>query len=345
MIPAPFEYFAPKSLDEALRLVERHGDEARLLAGGHSLLPLMKLRLAAPRFVIDLGRLRGLRYIREDRDRIAIGALSTHAEIESSALLREKAPLLAETAAEIGDVQVRNRGTLGGSLAHADPAADYPAAVLALDAELVAVSTAGSRTIPARDFFVDLMTTLLRPGEILTEVRVPILPRRSGAAYCKLPQPASGFAIVGAAARIALDAKGKAEAVALGITGLAPRAYRAAAVEQALEGKKLNPILIVAAAAKVAEGVEPLSDLHASASYRREAAVVLARRALDLAFARARAVKPPRAAKPAPRPAPRRARKVRKPRKPRAARPARKARVARRPRKPRAARAKRRKKR
>jgi aerobic carbon-monoxide dehydrogenase medium subunit len=301
MIPAPFEYFAPKSLDEALRLVDRHGDEARVLAGGHSLLPLMKLRLAAPRFVIDLGRLRGLRYIREDGDRIAIGALATHAEIEASPLLRQKAPLLAETAAEIGDVQVRNRGTMGGSLAHADPAADYPAAILTLDAEIVAASTGGSRTIPARDFFVDLMTTQLRPGEILTEVRVPVLGRRSGTAYRKLHQPASGFAVVGAAARISLGAKGKAETVALGITGLAAKAYRAASVEQALQGKKLNPKLIAAAAARVADGVEPLSDLHASASYRREAAAVLARRALDAALARARAPKPRRLVRPAPR--------------------------------------------
>jgi aerobic carbon-monoxide dehydrogenase medium subunit len=301
MIPAAFEYFAPKSLEEALRLIDRHGDEARLLAGGHSLLPLMKLRLAAPRFVIDLGRLRALRYIREERGWIAVGALTTHAEIEASPVLRQKAPLLPETAAEIGDVQVRNRGTIGGSLAHADPAADYPAAILALDAEIVAASTGGSRTIPARDFFVDLMTTQLRPGEILTEVRVPILRRRSGSAYRKLPQPASGFAVVGAAACVSLDAKGRAEAVALGITGVAARAYRAASVEQALQGKKLHAKLIAAAAGKAAEGVEPLSDLHASAGYRREAAAVLARRALEAALARAGAPKLRRKARPAPR--------------------------------------------
>jgi aerobic carbon-monoxide dehydrogenase medium subunit len=291
MIPAPFEYFSPKSLEEALRLLERHGDEAKLLAGGHSLLPLMKLRLAAPRFVIDLGRLRGLRYIREDEGRIALGALTTHAEIEASELLERKAPLLAETAAEIGDVQVRNRGTIGGSLAHADPAGDYPAAVLALDAEIIATSSAGSRTIPAGEFFVDLMTTQLRPGEILTEIRLPIDGRRTGAAYRKLHQPASGFAIVGAAARVTLDAKGKAAAVALGITGLAAKAYRAQAAEQALVGKKLNPKLIAAAAARVADGVEPLSDIHASANYRREVAAVLARRALETALARAQGKK------------------------------------------------------
>jgi len=170
MIPAPFEYHAPKTLEEALRLMERHGDEAKLLAGGHSLLPLMKLRLAMPRYVVDLGRLKGLSYIREENGRIAIGALTTHAEIEHSSLLAAKCPLLSETAAEIGDVQVRNRGTLGGTLAHADPAADYPAALLALDAEIVVASTADARTIPARDFFVDMMTTQLRPGEIIEYV-------------------------------------------------------------------------------------------------------------------------------------------------------------------------------
>ena len=168
MIPAQFEYVAPKTLEDALHLIERHGDEAKILAGGHSLLPLMKLRLAQPRYVIDIGRLRNMNYIREENGRIAIGALTTHSEIESSTLLRAKCPLLAETAAVIGDVQVRNRGTLGGSLAHADPAADYPAAVLALNVEIIAASTAGTRTIPVSEFFLDMLTTALRPGEILS---------------------------------------------------------------------------------------------------------------------------------------------------------------------------------
>ncbi len=159
MIPAPFEYHAPKTLEEALRLVERHGDEAKVLAGGHSLLPLMKLRLASPRFIVDIGRLRGMSYIREEDGRIAIGALTTHADIEHSVLVQKRCALLAETAGQIGDVQVRNRGTLGGSLAHADPAADYPASILALDAEIVVASSSGTRTIAAREFFVDMLTT------------------------------------------------------------------------------------------------------------------------------------------------------------------------------------------
>ncbi len=291
MIPAPFEYHAPKTLEEALRLLERHGDEAKVLAGGHSLLPLMKLRLAAPRYVIDLGRLRGMSYIREENGQIAIGALTTHAEVETSALLLMRCPLLPETAAEIGDVQVRNRGTLGGSLAHADPAADYPAAILALDAEIIAASTDGTRAIPAHEFFVDMLTTQLRPGEILSQVRLPRLAPRTGMAYCKLHQPASGFAIVGVAARVTLGKGGKIDSAAVGVTGVGPKAYRAKAVEKSLYGKKPTPKLLAEAARLAAQGVEPLSDLHASAEYRREMAVVFARRALERAVARAKGKK------------------------------------------------------
>ena len=291
MIPSPFEYHAPKTLEEALRLVERHGDEAKVLAGGHSLLPLMKLRLAAPRYVIDLGRLRGMSYIRQEGSYIAIGALTTHTEVETSALLRAKCPLLPEAAAEIGDVQVRNRGTIGGNLAHADPAADYPAVILALEAEIVAASTSGARTIAAREFFVDMLTTQLRPGEILSQVRIPLLARRTGTAYCKLHQPASGFAIVGVAARVTADRRGKIEAVAVGVTGVGPKAYRAEAVEKVLRGKKATPRLLAEAARHAAQGVEPLADLHASAEYRREMAVVFTRRALERALTRAQGKK------------------------------------------------------
>jgi len=297
MIPAPFEYQVPKTLEEALRLLEQHGDEAKVLAGGHSLLPLMKLRLAAPRYVIDLGRLRGLSYIRlvpsnvegEEQGHIAIGALTTHAQLETSALLAAKCALLPETAAEIGDLQVRNRGTIGGSLAHADPAADYPAAILALEAELGAASSSGKRTIPAQGFFVDMLTTQLRPGEILAEVRVPVLGGRTGTAYAKLHQPASGFAIVGAAARVTLDRKGRVEKVAVGMTGVGSKPYRAEAVERSLRGRKVTPQgeAVAEAARHAADGIDPLSDLHASAQYRREMAAVFARRALGRALARA----------------------------------------------------------
>ncbi len=285
MIPASFEYQAPKSLDEALRLLGRHGDEAKILAGGHSLLPLMKLRLASPRYVIDIGHLRGLDYIREDGDQIAIGALTTHAQVAASELLREKCPLLPETAAAIGDIQVRNRGTIGGSLAHADPAADYPAAILALDAELVVQSGSGKRTIFAAEFFVDLLQTQVRPGEILTEVRVPIRRSGEGSAYRKFHQPASGFATVGAAARLITSKDGKIQDIALGMTGVGSKAYRASTVEKALRGKKADDGAIAAACAKAAQGVEPLSDIFASSEYRRAMAAVFAHRAISAALA------------------------------------------------------------
>lgn len=287
MIPAAFEYHVARSLEDALRLLDQHGDEAKVLAGGHSLLPLMKLRLAAPRYVVDIGRIRQLEYIREEGEQIVIGPLATHAAIAESALLREKCRLLAETAAEIGDVQVRNRGTIGGGLAHADPAADYPAAVLALEAQIAAASAAGTRTIPAAEFFVDLLTTQLRPGELVTEIRVPVDGERSGAAYAKLHQPASGFAVVGVAARVMLSQKGLMEKVTVGVTGVSAKAFRATAVEKALTGKKPSVKLLAEAVRGAARGVDVLSDLHASREYRREMAGVFARRALEKALLRA----------------------------------------------------------
>ncbi len=286
MIPAPFEYYAPKTLDEALRLLERHGDEAKLLAGGHSLLPLMKLRLAAPRFVVDIGRVKNLNSIREEGGQIVLGALATHADVAASDLVRSKCPLLAEVAEHIGDAQVRNRGTIGGSLAHADPAADYPAAILALGAEMTAANSSGTRKIAAADFFVDLLSTSLRPGEILTEVRIPSQSSGTGAAYAKLAQPASGFALCGVAA-VARVAKGHVEHIAVGVTGVAAKAYRAAGVEKALAGKTDGESEIAAAAKHAADGVEVLGDLHASADYRRAMAAVYARRAIAKAVARA----------------------------------------------------------
>lgn len=305
MIAAEFTYLAPRSLDEALELYERHGVEAKLLAGGHSLIPLMKFRLAAPRYLIDLARVADLAYIREEDGQISIGAMTTHSEIEHSALLREKCPLLAAAAAEIGDVQVRNRGTIGGSLAHADPAADYPAAILALDAELRIAARSGERTISPGQFFVDMLTTDLQPGDILTEVRVPVNARRTGSAYLKLRQPASGFAIVGVAARVTLDEKGNCVDARVGVTGVASKAYRAAQVESVLRGWKPTAKRLAEAAAGAVEGVEPLADLHASADYRAEMAHGYTRRALELAFERAgweKAAKAPIRAAARPRP-------------------------------------------
>lgn len=288
MIPAPFEYHTPTSVDEAISLLGRYGDGAKLLAGGHSLLPALKLRLQSVDHLIDLGRIQSLRYIREQGDKIAIGALATHWMVESSELLRQKCPLLAECAARIGDVQVRNRGTIGGSLSHADPAADYPAAVLALEAEIDAMSANGKRTVRAGDFFVDMMTTALAPGEIVTEVRVPVFPKGAGAAYLKVPQPASGFAIVGAAALVTLAGSGELGRVAIGVTGAAVKAFRARDSENALTGKKPNDGLLGQAAALATQGVEASGDLFASPEYRAHLTKVFVKRALVAAIAKAR---------------------------------------------------------
>jgi carbon-monoxide dehydrogenase medium subunit len=287
MIPEPFEYHAPKNLAEAARLVGQFGTDGKLLAGGHSLVPLMRLRLAAPKHLIDITGISELNYIREEGGRIEIGALATHFQLESSDLLKSRCPLLPETAAEIGDVQVRNKGTLGGSLAHSDPAADWPAAMVALDAEMLAVSARGERRIPARDFFVDLLATALQPDEILTAVCVPALPARGGDAYSKHHHPASGFAVVGAAARVVLDEKGSLAEIGVGITGVGPKAYRPAGLEDALRGKSPGRKRLQEACAHAADGVEVNADLYASAEYRRHLASVYARRAIEKALERA----------------------------------------------------------
>ncbi len=285
MIPTAFEYFRPTNLSEALALLEQYKDEAKLLAGGHSLIPMMKLRLAQPQYLIDLGGVKELSYIRESGDHLLIGAMTRHVDVETSEVLRQRCPLLTETARRIGDAQVRNMGTIGGSLAHADPAADYPAAILALGAELRAVSIQGERWIRAEDFFVDMLTTALAPEEILVEVKVPALGPRTGTAYVKVAQKASGFALCGVAVVLTVDPNGVCQDVAVGVTGVASKAYRARAVEDALRGRALDASAIADASAKAAEGVDPLEDLHASAEYRAHLARVWSRRAIEQARA------------------------------------------------------------
>ncbi len=287
MIPAAFEYFAPASVKEAIGLLEKHGDDAKVLAGGHSLLPIMKFRLAQPKVVVDIGRIPGLDGIAASGNTITIGALATHDAVEHSAVLQEKCPLLPETAAVIGDMQVRNRGTIGGSLAHADPAADYPGAILALDAEIVAAGARKSRTIPARDFFVDMLTTALQPAELITEIHVPILARGTGTAYVKHPHPASGYAVVGVAVVLTLSG-GKVQRAAIGINGVSGKAYRAAAVEKALQGQALDEKTVAAAAAHAADGVDVQGDLYASSQFRAHLASVYTKRAVLLAASRAK---------------------------------------------------------
>ena len=286
MFPASFEYHRAGSVKEALALLRQFGEEGKLLAGGHSLLPMMKLRLAQPGHLVDIGAIRELGAIREEGGRIVIGAATTHSQVETSDLVKSKLGLLAEAAATIGDVQVRNRGTIGGSLAHADPAADYPAAVLALEAEIRLESESGARNVKAGDFFVDLLTTAAAPGEILTQVSFAPIAPRAGAAYLKHPQPASGFALVGVAALLKLDARGDCESLQVGVTGLGPKAFRAKAVESALGGKAPNEKNIAAAAAHAADGIDPMADIHASADFRAELARVYTRRALERALSR-----------------------------------------------------------
>jgi carbon-monoxide dehydrogenase medium subunit len=277
MYPANFDYTRPATVDEAIALLTRHGDDAKLLAGGHSLIPAMKLRLAQPKVLIDIARIANLNHIKAAGGMIAIGAMATHQEIETSTVLRAESPLLAETAAHVGDVQVRNKGTIGGSLAHADPAADYPAAILALDAEIDVVGPRGRRTITAGAFFVDLLQTALAADELLIEIRVPAT--RKTVAYVKTAQKASGFALAGVAVVAGPDG------VRVGVTGVAAKAYRATAVEQALKGGR-SAAAILAAAAHAADGIDALGDMHASAEFRAHLAAVNTRRAIEHAFGR-----------------------------------------------------------
>jgi carbon-monoxide dehydrogenase medium subunit len=289
MIPAAFEYRAPESLKEAAALLARHREDAKLLAGGHSLIPVMKLRLAEPKMVIDLSRIPGLSYIEDSGDTIRIGAMTTHYTIESSDLLQQKLTALQEAASCIGDVQVRNKGTIGGSLAHADPAADYPAPILAFGAELVAQGPRADRVMPAARFFVGLLTTALRPLDILREIRIPAPPAGSGSAYTKLYQKASGFAIVGVAAVVTVK-NGVIDAASVAVTGVAPKAFKARWVEKGLVGREPDPKVLQRAARRVMRGVEEVNDdLHASADYRRAMAVVYTQRALEKAVERATA--------------------------------------------------------
>jgi carbon-monoxide dehydrogenase medium subunit len=288
MIPSPFEYLAPTTLQEAVSLLATYGEEAKLLAGGHSLIPLLKLRLAAPKYLVDLGRIPDLAYIRETRGRLHIGPMTTHYVLETSSLLHERIAALPEAAGVIGDVQVRNKGTIGGSLAHAETAADLPAVMQMAEAQFKLVSPGGERLVPASQFFVDLLTTAVRPDELLTEIQLPAPPARTGSAYGKVFQKASGFAIVGVAAQVTLEADGKTcQAARVGITGVAAKAFRAAGVESALAGKPLDDATIAAAAEHASHGVDPLSDLHASGEYRLALARVYTKRTLQRALTRA----------------------------------------------------------
>jgi carbon-monoxide dehydrogenase medium subunit len=287
MIPPPFEYFSPKTLTEAISLLQKHGSEAKILAGGQSLIPLMKLRLASPARLIDLNRISELAYIRESDGDLTIGALTREADIDSSELIRKKYPILADTAAVIGDPLVRNMATVGGNLAHADPANDHPATMLALGAVVVAAGPKGTRRVPITEFFTGLFTTALRPDEILTEIRIPIPPARSGGAYLKVERKVGDFAAAAVAVQITLGSGNNCERVGIGLTNVGSTPIKATRAEKALQGKAADEKNFQEAARLASEEAEPTEDLRGSVEYKRSLIRVLTARALRQAVARA----------------------------------------------------------
>ncbi len=281
LYPRNFQLHVPTSLREAIEALEALGEDAKPLAGGQSLIPMMKLRIAAPSALVYLGPLKGeLSYVRDGGDYVEIGALTTHSEVAESPLLRRWNPLVSEAAAHIGDTQVRNMGTIGGSLAHADPSADYPAAMAALGAEIVVAGKSGTRTVPAGEFFVDAYTTSLRPGELVAAVRVPKLRGRYGAAYGKVARIATDFAIVGVAVHVSVDERGHVDNMGIGLTGVGPTPHRPRDVEEVALGERLGPELAERIAAAVSRSVDPPTDLRATSEYRRRALRALTERAL-----------------------------------------------------------------
>ena len=286
-VPAAFDYHVASSVDEAIALMQQYGDEAKFLAGGHSLLPTMKLRLAQPGHLIDLGRIQGLSYVREDDGAVAVGAMTTYVTLERSSVIQSNFALLPEGISQIGDQQVRNRGTIGGSVAHSDPAADTPGMVLALKADILAQGPNGVRTIKADDFFQDLFQTTLGQDEVITEIRFAKPAPRTGSAYEKLANKASHYAVVGCAAVVTLDSDGTCTAASVVITGASVKPTRASAVEAALVGKKLDEATIAEAASHAADGLELVSDIHGSKAYRAQMATVMAKRAITRAAERA----------------------------------------------------------
>jgi carbon-monoxide dehydrogenase medium subunit len=282
MIPAAFDYARPSSIDEALQAVAAGGEDVKILAGGQSLIPVMRLRLAAPSTIVDLTRVQELRGVRDDGDAIVIGAMTTHSDVLADPLIRQHAPLIAEATETVADRQVRHRGTFGGALAHADPAGDLPACALALDAEFVIAGPTGRRTVPARDFFVDYLTTVLADGELLVEVRIPKLSGEWGMHYEKFNRVAQAWSIVAVAAAVRRENGHIAEA-RIGLTNMGPTPLRATAAEQALAGAAASAEAVAEAASHAAEGTDPTSDLNGQADYRQHLVQVLTRRAVSAA--------------------------------------------------------------
>jgi carbon-monoxide dehydrogenase medium subunit len=288
MIPPSFEYLRPKTVPEAIALLQQHGEEAKILSGGQSLIPMMKLRLARPGYLIDINRISGLSYIKEEGGYLKIGALTREAEIEGSPLVRSKYPLLLDTASVIADPQVRNLATVAGNLAHGDPANDHPATMIALGAQVVATGAKGERVIPIENFFVSFFTTALEQNEILTEIRIPIPPARSGGAYFKLERKVGDFATAAVAAQLTLDDKGNVQKIGIGLTNVGATPIKAKSAEDFLRGKKLDDGSIAQAAQLAAKDAQPSPDLRGPAEYKRGLIQELTKRALSRARERAR---------------------------------------------------------
>ena len=287
MIPPAFEYLRPKTLPEAVAMLQQHGDDAKILSGGQSLIPMMKLRLARPSHLIDINRVTGLSYVKEDGGFLKIGGLTREAELESSNVVRAKYPLLLDTAAVIADPQVRNLATVGGNLAHGDPANDHPATMLALGAQVVATGAKGERVIAIDDFFVSLFTTALQHDEILTEIRIPIPPPRSGGAYVKMERKVGDFATAATAVQLTLDDKGAVQKIGIGLTNAGGTPLRAKRAEDVLRGKKPDAVTIAQAAQLASDDADPSADLRGPAAYKKGLIKELTKRAITRALERA----------------------------------------------------------
>jgi aerobic carbon-monoxide dehydrogenase medium subunit len=280
MIPQSFEYFCPETVSEAIALLQEHGEGAKILSGGQSLIPMMKIRLARPEYIVDINRIADLHYVKEEGGFLKIGGLTREAELEASDLIRSKYPIILDTAASIADPQVRNMATVGGNLAHGDPANDHPATMLALEAEIIATGQGGERTIPIKDFFLSVFATALQHGEILTEIRIRIPPSGSGGAYFKLERKVGDFATVGVAAQITVDGAGVCLRAGIGLTNVGATPVKASKAEGFLVGKTIDRQQIGQAAQLAAEDAQPNSDLRGPAEYKVSMVKELTKRAL-----------------------------------------------------------------
>ena len=289
MIPAPFEYLAPTTLAEAFQLLEEHGEEAKILAGGHSLIPMMKLRFAEPETLIDINNIPGLSYIKEEDGYLKIGAMTREADLEHSDLIRSKYPIFTDASKLIADPQVRNMGTIGGNIAHGDAANDHPAVMIALGAEVVISSSEGSRTVPIDEFFYGFYMTAIQPNEILTEIRIPVPSSRTGNAYHKLERKVGDYATAGVAVQLTLDDAGICTYAGIGLTNVNPVPMRAERSEEVLKGQAITEELVAQAAALASEDCNPSTDLRGDEAYKRAMVGVLVKRMINQALERANA--------------------------------------------------------